>query len=155
MNTATSNSMLDTSKFTKHPEGYKKSGDYTPKRVAIPLEVQSFVTAALPYDTRKQGEKPPKLDVFSQLVDLGYQSTQSRFRNEGNYAFTEDELQVPDITEDVIWLDKVVNDQVANILEAYNVTREAAGLKRLRGTVPIVCALLRRGAIIAPKKELS
>ena len=147
--------MLDTSKFTKHPEGYKKSGEYTPKRVPIPLDVQSLVTAALPYDTRKQGDKPPKLDVFSQLVDLGYQSTQSRFRQAGGYEFTEDELQVPGITEDVIWLDKVVNDEISNILEAYNIAREAAGLKRLRGVVPIVCALLRRGAVISPKTTLT
>lgn len=147
--------MLDTSKFTKHPDGYKKSKDYTPKRVPIPLEVQSSVTAALPYDSRKQGDKPPKLDVFSQLVDLGYQATQSRFRQEGGYQFTEDELQVPAITEDVIWLDQVVNGEITQILEAYNIAREAAGLKRLRGVVPIVCALLRRGASIAPKSQTS
>lgn len=150
--------MLDTSKFTKFPEGYKSSGEYTPKRVPIPIDVQSSVTMALLNDRRKQGDKrgkgdkPTKLEVFSQLVDWGYQATQSMFRQNGGYEFTDDELEVPDITEDVIWLDKVVNDQIASILETYNIARDAANQKRLRGVVPIVCALLRRGAIIAPKQ---
>jgi len=159
--TATSNTILDTGKFTKFPEGYKASGEYVPKRVAVPIEVQTFVTTSLLSDRRKQGDrykkgdKPTKLEIFSQLIELGYQVTQSKARNEGGYDFSDDELQVPDITEDVIWLDKVVNEQVANILEAYNIIRDTAGQKRLRGTVPVVCALLRRGVSIAPKKDLT
>ena len=138
----------------KHPEGYKTSGEYTPKRVPIPLDIQSLVTGSLPFDTRKQGEKPPKLDIYTQLVELGYQSTQSGLRVSRKYDFTEDELSVPDIREDVIWLpEDELNARIAEMLASYNVAREAAGLKRLRGVIPIICALLRRGAAAAPKTK--
>lgn len=155
MNTATSNKLLDTSRFTKHPEGYKISGNYTPKRVPIPLDIQSYVTGSLPFDKRRQGEKPPKLDIYTQLVELGYQFTQSNLRGGRPYEFTEEELQVPDIRQDVIWLPEVeLNVKISEILAVYNITRESAGLKRLRGVVPIICALLRRGVTVAPKIEM-
>jgi len=153
--TATSNTILDTGKFTKFPEGYKTSGEYVPKRVPIPLEVQALVAGALPYDQRRQGEKPPKLDIYTQIIELGYQATQSKFRSDGAYLFTEDELSVPTFTQDVIWLPQELNEGLQALLDAYNLSLDGAGKKRLRGVVPVVCAMLRRGVSIAPKKDLT
>lgn len=154
MKSATSTNILDTGKFVKFPEGYKTSKNYVPKRVPIPIEVQALVTGSLAYDKRRQGEKPPKLDMFTQLVELGYHATQSMVRTEGKLQFTDDELEVPTFTQDVIWIPQEQNDGLQEILEAYNTSLDAAGKKRLRGVVPIVCAMLRRGAHVAPKTEI-
>lgn len=149
-----SNKVLDTAHYSKFPKGYKMAGTHTPKRVPVPLEIQSLVTGSLPYDQRKQGEKPPKLDIYSTMISDGLDATKLQYQSQGHYLFTEDELKVPDVTEDVLWIDNEENEQIAQILEAYNVTREGAGLKRLRGVVPIVCAMLRRGAALAPTKKV-
>lgn len=138
-------SVIDTSAFNKLPDGYKQSSDYVPKRFRIPLYVQSQVAAALPYDTRRLGEKPPKLDIYTSLLDLGLRAAQEEAEQKGEYHFTGAELSIPETPEDVIWIPRETVDVLNVILRDHNWFRSQAGMPKLTGTAPIICALLRRG----------
>lgn len=138
-------SIIDTHKFDKLPDGYKTSPEYVPKRLSIPLYVQSQVAAALPYDTRRLGDKPPKLDLYTALLEVGMRAAIFEAERLGFYNFTNTELAIPETSEDVIWIPRETVSQLNAILEQHNTVRVEAGLPKLTGTAPIICALLRKG----------
>ena len=121
-----------------------------PKRVRVPLKIQSLVASSLPYDPRKQGDRPTKLDIYSHLVDIGlnhYISESADKRTDQNpFGLTDTVMTVHSNTEDVIWLSEKTNDAIKEMFGIHNAYLAGIGGKRLRGVVPIVCALMNKGA---------
>ena len=153
MNTAT-RTLIDTKTF----ERIGKEGR-VPKRVPVPLDVQSLVSASLPYDPRKQGERPTTLDIYTQLIDMGLDAyiTDSAEGMGGSltqdpFNLTDEQMATHD-TEDVLWLSQTTNDGIKEMLEIVNVYRLNLGQKRIRGVVPIVCALIRKGVQVSLSNE--
>ena len=52
-------------------------------------------------------------------------------------------------TDDVLWIQPEVNDGIKEMLDIVNAYRLTTGEKRIRGVVPIVCALIRKGAQVS------
>ena len=142
MNTAT-RTLIDTTTF----ERVGKDGRI-PKRVPVPLDVQSLVSASLPYDPRKQGERPTTLDIYTQLIDLGLTAyineSAGRTQDEDPFGLTDDHMATHE-TDDVLWIQPEVNDGIKEMMDIVNAHRLTTGEKRIRGVVPIVCALIRKG----------
>ena len=150
MNTAT-RTLIDTTTF----ERVGKEGRI-PKRVPVPLDVQSLVSASLPYDPRKQGERPTTLDIYTQLIDLGLTAyineSAGRTQDEDPFGLTDEQMATHE-TEDVLWIQPEVNDGIKEMLLVANIFRMASGQKRIRGVVPIVCALIRKGIEVSLSKN--
>jgi hypothetical protein len=146
MNTAT-RTLIDTTTF----ERVGKEGR-VPKRVPVPLDVQSLVSASLPYDPRKQGERPTTLDIYTQLIDLGLTAyineSAGRAQDEDPFGLTDDQMATHE-TDDVLWIQPEVNDGIKEMLDIVNANRLTTGEKRIRGVVPIVCALIRKGVQVS------
>jgi hypothetical protein len=149
MNTAT-RILIDTTTF----ERVGKEGR-VPKRVPVPLDVQSLVSASLPYDPRKQGERPTTLDIYTQLIDLGLDAyiTDSAEGMGGSlihdpFGLTDDQMATHE-TDDVLWIQSEVNAGIKEMLDIVNVYRLNMSQKRIRSVVPIVCALIRKGVQVS------
>ena len=150
-------SVLDTTGFVRAAGDVRKDKGRTPKRMPMPAEVISMVRGGIPLDTRKQGETgglPTEHDIYLQLLELGLSATKAQMRTEKTVVFTTKELAIPNTTEYVLWTPKDIEASVNEVLEEYNAYLESQMLKKIAGYQPIMCALVRRGLVHAPIKNL-
>lgn len=151
-------SVIDTTQFQRGSDDPRKDKSYCPQRVILPPEVLSIVRASLPFDKRKQGSDgglPTETAIYWQLIEIGLNHVRSEHRQNGGVIdFTQKELAIPDTTEYPIWMPIELKENAVSLLGEYNAQLERQMLRKLAGIGPLLCALVRRGLMNAPIKNI-
>lgn len=122
-------------------------------RVAVPLSIQSVVNTALIYDPRKIGTKPTEIDVYAQIVALGYNDVEETIVAIGRIAIPEQTMTIPACDKVVLWLPDDLSEKVRLQFKRLNIERQDNGLTKVRSIEGYIIALLWRG--IAKAKTIT
>lgn len=142
--------LIDTSEFSKVDKS--KPWLLTTKHFPVPFWVESVVAASLPYDKRKGTKELPALvDVYSSLIQMGYNAHHETFLKDGAYNIPEQDFHLHDHTHDVVWVSASLNEDIKSMKAIVNAARKAAGLKHFRSVEPLFCALILAGTRVAQK----
>lgn len=114
-------------------------------RVSVPLSIQSVVNTALIYDPRKIGTKPTEIDVYAQIVALGYADVEETIVAIGRIGIPEQTMTIPACDKVVLWLPYELSEKVRLQFKRLNIERQDNGLAKVRSIEGYIIALLWRG----------